>query len=481
VFVRSGNRPIFHGQASCCFDRDPDSDFDPDEIKTVFVDTLGRKRVMGKILEQAEKLWNGEIDTFTHHPFSPPYGIELLADKTWFYRGFANTIVRETPNGLIIIDPAATWETRFKYEAVRSVTKQYLHTAVFTHGHADHVAGVPDYVREAKSKGWQLPRVIAHEAMPARFARYLESRHWNAFINLRQFRGGAGKPSFPEAFYPPDITYSDRTEIELGGVEAHLRHSKGETDDHTWVFFPDNGVLCTGDMFIWAVPNAGNPQKVQRYAKAWAAGLREMAALDPKVLAPGHGLPIIGRSRVRQALYDTADFLESLHRKTLEAMNRGASLDEIVHTVGTPEVLEKKPYLQPVYDETEFIVRNIYRLYGGWYDGVPSHLKPAPEREQAEEIARLAGGPQKLAERAGELSTLGSHRLACHLADWAHLASPDSRSIRDIRGRAYAARIDGETSTMATGIYRTAAREMGVETEGGKLIDRNILKHYESG
>ncbi len=36
-------------------------------------------------------------------------------------------------------------------------------------------------------------------------------------------------------------------------------------------------VLCTGDLFIWATPNCGNPQKVQRYPVQWAAALRAMA------------------------------------------------------------------------------------------------------------------------------------------------------------------------------------------------------------
>ena len=62
---------------------------------------------------------------------------------------------------------------------------------------------------------------------------------------------------------------------------------------------PDRKVLCTGDLFIWASPNCGNPQKVQRYAIEWARALDEMAALGAEVLLPGHGLPIIGADRVR--------------------------------------------------------------------------------------------------------------------------------------------------------------------------------------
>ena len=72
-------------------------------------------------------------------------------------------------------------------------------------------------------------------------------------------------------------------------------------------------------------------------------------------------------------------------------MNAGGRLDDAIHAVRVPAALEARPFLQPVYDEPEFIVRNIWRLYGGWWDGNPATLKPAPERALATELAALAG------------------------------------------------------------------------------------------
>ena len=57
---------------------------------------------------------------------------------------------------------------------------------------------------------------------------------------------------------------------------SSCNHCKGETDDHTWVWCPQRRVVCPGDLFIWAVPNDGNPQKVQRYP----VGARERFARD---------------------------------------------------------------------------------------------------------------------------------------------------------------------------------------------------------
>ena len=127
-----------------------------------------------------------------------------------------------------------------------------------------------------------------------------------------------------------------------------------------------------------------------------------------------------------------------------------------------PERLIGRPYLRPLYDEPEFIVRNVWRLYGGWWDGDPSRLKPAPREELANELATLAGGPAKLAERAEALAGTGSAMdlaLACHLVEIAGDAAPRDAAIVKTRADVYFKRSRSEGSLMARGIYAAAASE----------------------
>jgi alkyl sulfatase BDS1-like metallo-beta-lactamase superfamily hydrolase len=229
--------------------------------------------------------------------------------------------------------------------------------------------------------------------------------------------------------------------------------------------------LCCGDLFIWASPNAGNPQKVQRYPREWAEALRRMLELDAEFLLPGHGLPVIGADRVRQALGDTADLLTSLVDQTLAVMNAGGRLDDAIHSVSPPADLEQRPYLRPVYDEPEFIVHTVWRQYGGWWDGNPASLKPAPERALAQELAALAGGPGVLAERALELCEFAisegaddesadqALRLAGHLAETAWLAAPTDSAVQSARHKVFAQRAQRATSTMARGVFNWTANE----------------------
>jgi len=417
---------------------------------------------VGAILDLAEQTWRGDG---RQHPWRALNVLEEVAPRTWFASSFANMTVFDTDEGLLLVDPGAKNNAAQKHEQVRGVLDRPVHTVVYTHGHHDHVWGADLYQAEARERGWPQVRVVAHEAVIDRFERYTKTAGYNGIINIRQFRGGLGTPSWPTDHVRPDTTYRHDLELTLGGERFELHHARGETDDATWIYAADRDVLVTGDLFVWVAPNAGNPQKVQRHAGEWAVALRGMAATGAGMLLPGHGVPIVGAERVRQALEDTARYLESLEEQTLAAMNQGLPLDEVLQRVSPPADLLGRPYLQPVYDEPDFIVRNIWRLYGGWYDGIPSHLKPAPEADLATQVARIAGSPEALAGRAKALADADELSTACHLADWAWMAAPDDEAIRAIRGDIYARRAALERSTMAVGIYRTAAREMGVELE----------------
>jgi alkyl sulfatase BDS1-like metallo-beta-lactamase superfamily hydrolase len=184
-----------------------------------------------------------------------------------------------------------------------------------------------------------------------------------------------------------------------------------------------------------------------------------MHALEPELLIPGHGVPILGRARVGQALAETAEWLEALEAQTVAHMNAGATLDTILAEVRPPAHLAARPYLQPVYDEPDYVVRNVWRFYGGWWDGVPSHLKPAREAAVGREVASLAGGVERLVARAEALAGGGDLALASHLIDWAVAAEPDNHAAHAARAVIYEARAREAAALMTRGIFAAAARD----------------------
>ena len=415
---------------------------------------------MPSLRELSDHLLSGRADMRdpANHPFAFVDQIEEVAPGVAFYKAFVNVTVIRTAEGLVLVDTGSFHPAQHQrsFAAVRRFAKDPVHTAIYTHGHVDHAYGLPPFLREADAERWPRPAIVGHVDVAPRMKRYIETAGYNTAINTRQFGMPVQWPVNPDY---PTATYRDELRLRVGGRELELHHARGETDDHTWVFIPDARALCTGDLFIWAAPNAGNPQKVQRYASDWAEALRAMAAREAQVLLPGHGVPIFGAERVRAALLDTADYLESLYRQTLDLLNRGATVYEIIETVKPPAALEGTPYLQPIYDEPEFIVRNVVRCLGGWYTGVPSELKPAPRAQQAREIASLAGGIAGLVARASASLSAGDLRMASHWVDWAVEAEPESLEAHALRADVYARRVEAESSTMSKGIFRAAANE----------------------
>ena len=97
-----------------------------------------------------------------------------------------------------------------------------------------------------------------------------------------------------------------------------------------------------------------------------------------------------------------------------------------MHEVEVPAHLQDLPFLRPVYDHPQFLVRNVWRRFGGWWDGEPDHLLPAPRAQVATEWVDLVGGVAPVLERAEALADDGDLGLACHLVEFAVLAEPDS-------------------------------------------------------
>ena len=419
---------------------------------------------MGEVLELAERAWNGDLAETQVHPGRALVGFEELASGLGFMSAFSNVAILSTSDGLVFLDTSSRFHAGQLHDAVRAWSIDRVHTAVYTHGHVDHVFGLAPFEEEAREKGQPPTHVVAHVNCPARFDRYVLTNGYNGVINQRQF--DFPKPVFPKAFRQPDETVAESHVLDVGGVRVELFHAKGETDDGLWCWVPEHRALYAGDLFIWASPNCGNPQKVQRYPREWAEALRRMAALDADRLLPGHGPPILGAARVRQALEESAELLETITRQTLDAMNAGARLDDILHGVSFPEDLLARPYLRPVYDDPRFIVRNLWRLYGGWYDGNPAHLNPAPDAALAKAIAAFGGGSDALVAAAERAAAEGALDVASHFAEWATQAAPDDAAAHAVRAAVYAERARRETSLMAQGIYGAAERESRTLTDG---------------
>jgi len=408
--------------------------------------------------------------------------ISELAEGLAIVESFSHVIAWDSGDGLVCFDASAALTGEAVVGQIRTWRNDPVSHLVYTHGHADHVGGSPAFAADAATRGHRPPHVIGHDNVARRFERYRLTNNWNVLINARQFGGirpGTGVDIgitdarfIPDDALAPDTTFEAQHQLTVGDESIELHHDRGETDDHLWGWMPSRKWLFTGDFVIWNFPNAGNPQKVQRYPIEWAAALRKMIAVGPEMLLPAHGLPIEGRTRIATVLDDIATALENLVRDVLAMMNSGATLDAIVHTVRVSDDTLAKPYLRPFYDEPEFVIRNIWRQFGGWWDGAPSRLKPAPDAALGAEVVALSGGAMTLARRAVELADAGELRLACHLMDFAGWAAPDDPAVHQVRADIYLRRRKAELSLMSKGVFSDAARRSQAVVERATGGDR---------
>ena len=166
-----------------------------------------------------------------------------------------------------------------------------LHTAVYSHGHIDHVFGVHRWEADAEANGWPRPAGRG----PRGGGRPVRPLH----AHRRLQHGGqppAVRPRRPRVADPVPLSGRDVPRP----ARPRRRRACGPsstTPAARRTTTPGRGsrparVLCTGDLFIWASPNAGNPQKVQRFPLEWAEALRRMLALyDARAPGPRCSCP----------------------------------------------------------------------------------------------------------------------------------------------------------------------------------------------
>lgn len=223
---------------------------------------------------------------------APTRDISRIAGEVYRFRNnFHTSVFAVTPQGIILTDPidaaAATW---LKGELQRRF-KQPVRYLIYSHDHRDHIAGGEVFADTAV--------VIAHEQAKADIL-------------------GERRPTAV-----PDVTFTDRMTIELGGTTVELLYTgRNHSDNSIVVRFPKERVLYAVD-FI-PVDSIAFRDFPDAYMPDWIDSLRRVEALDFDILAPGHGK--LGN---KQHVTLFREYLEALQAEVTRYAREGKSLDEI--------------------------------------------------------------------------------------------------------------------------------------------------------
>jgi cyclase len=151
---------------------------------------------------------------------------------------------------------------------IKSLTNQPVKYVVLTHNHADHSAGAPMFASEGA-------QVIISTADRENMAR-------------------AANPG-----WMPQMTYSGKATLFVGGKEAQLMEYRGHTRGDTVVLFPQARILVLGDLLTTAdtIPPIVNYGDGGSWSD-WTRSIDDLLNMDWDIAIPGHG-PMVTKAQVR--------------------------------------------------------------------------------------------------------------------------------------------------------------------------------------
>ena len=228
--------------------------------------------------------------------------------------GDPNTGVIIGDDSVMIVEAQATPRLARKViDCVRSVTDKPISHLVLTHYHAVRVLGASAYgAREVIMSDTARAMVVerGQEDWDSEFGRF-----------PRLFQGHEEIPGLTW----PTTTFSDQMTVYLGNRRVDIMHlGRAHTAGDAVVWVPDQEVMFTGDIVEYhSACYCGDGHFAD-----WEDTLANIAAFEPKAIAPGRGDALIGEEMVAAAIENTADFVRSTYKPVARVVARGGSLKE---------------------------------------------------------------------------------------------------------------------------------------------------------
>lgn len=379
--------------------------------------------------------------------------------------------------GLIIVDTGMDTPSAEQVLAdFRKISDKPIAAVILTHSHGDHTGGLSVFTRLGHPQVWARDTFGAElnamssvgltinnvrGARQGGFKLPPEKRINNGVAQAYWPKRGGAVFGSKKDVKPTHLVKGPRQRISIAGVDLDLVAATGETYDHLYVWFPARRVLFSGDNYYKSWPNLypirGAPY---RDILAWADAIDTMLQEEPDFLVPGHTRPIIGKEKVTEALTDYRDAIRFVFTKTIEGMNKGLTPDELVDYVQLPKRFQGKDNLRPYYGDPEWAVRAIFTAHLGWFDGNPSNLFPLNPREEAERVAKLAGGEKALLEAAKQAMAENDPQWTAQLCDHLLALDPNAKESMLLKADALEAIAITVLSAIGRNYYLTVAQEL---------------------
>jgi alkyl sulfatase BDS1-like metallo-beta-lactamase superfamily hydrolase len=360
----------------------------------------------------------------------PEEPAERVNDHVVFSRGTSNSNLVTSSAGDVVINTGTPFEgarIRERYEQLLGRPLN-VHTIILTQFHSDHVSGWSEFTG---------PGVVtlAHRELPRLRKEWLDLRDYYQPRGARFLSGMMPKPEQVKAYFrqtrePEDMTLvGDSYQFEVGGrrFELHAVNS-GETLDGLIVWLPAEKTLFTGNFMgalYGALPHFSTIRGDRaRSVPIFLKDIQKLIDFGAELMLTGHDAPIVGRGRIEADLMRLRDAVRYIHDETIKGMNAHEDLRTLMREIKLPAHLTPASGRGPV----QWYVRAVWEEYSGWFmQESTTELYGVPQRAIWDELARLAGGPDSLANAARRHAEAGRPLEAIHFIDIALGIDPQHR------------------------------------------------------
>ena len=251
-----------------------------------------------------------------------PLRIEKVKGDLYMISGEGgNVAVYVTSEGVILGDDMFDRNHDDIVAQVKTLTDKPIKYVFNTHQHDDHAGG--------DLKMLPMATVIAHQNLRANLSD----------IKQPYYEDTPGTP-----IGLPNLTYTNEISVFLGGKEVQAKYfGRGHTSGDSIIYFPEVGVIQTGDLFLRLGQRGGTPATTRPpganiyvdYAQGgsvmeWTKTLDGALTLKFDTVIPGHG-PVTTRDDLVKFRAD----IETMRTRLIGIVKASTTKDEMVNTLET--------------------------------------------------------------------------------------------------------------------------------------------------
>ena len=156
---------------------------------------------------------------------------------------------------------------------------------------------------------------------------------------------------------------------------------------------------------------------------------KKVLELKPELLITGHFKPIEGQKLIRKEVKNLHDAVEYIHTKTVEGINTGKDMHELMQEIVLPEEL----LVGEGYGTVQWAIRSIYEGYTGWFrHSSTTELYSYSPKTIFPELNDLIE-EEKALNKIKDLINKNEYFKAIHLCDCLLYTSPSPRDLSTSR------------------------------------------------